>query len=150
MVSIICMYLYTYTVSRSRLLRSLNTLYVYWFRQPREFRSFMSILFEFGLGRVCVYYAGYASALVIGEDMPHCHWNSHKEYKCPMNFDIAHYKARSIIKPYVYFRAHAAFVFLFRITLIVLNLNFNWLFNDYIIAGLDNLQTRQISWIDTV
>ena len=44
MVSILCMYLYTYTVSRSWLFHSLNTLHVHWSRQPRVFRHLTSFL----------------------------------------------------------------------------------------------------------
>ena len=45
MVSILCMYLYTLTVSRSWLFHSLNTLHVHWSRQPRVFRRLTPFLF---------------------------------------------------------------------------------------------------------
>ena len=45
MVSILYTYLYTWTVSRSRLFHSLDMLHVYWSRQPRVFWRLPSLLF---------------------------------------------------------------------------------------------------------
>ena len=62
MVLILCAYLYTYTVSQSRLFHSLNTLHAYWSRQPRVFRRLPSLLLLMSKGgniyRISIAYRG--------------------------------------------------------------------------------------------